>query len=167
MAHKVESSHQQNQIRKKHPVSPKRNFPLAQERLRNTGPSSLGRPAHRLPLLVRICLGQQEAEDDDQHGRARAEPEERPPPVRGGVDEAPGEGCRQEVAEGVALLEYAGHQPSGLLGEILESGGGCISVQAAHGNAEQGPTSEELAISLAEAGALCPNISVVLKKNIL
>lgn len=119
VAHEVEASHQQNQVREKHPVSSKRNLALENEGFRDTGPSSLSRSAHRLSLLVHIGLGQHETEDDDQYRGARAEPEKWSPTVRGGSDETSSKGSRQEIAECVALLQYTRHQSSSLLGEIL------------------------------------------------
>jgi len=129
-------------------------FALAEKGAGDVVAAELSVVAKSGALLVGLSLGQDEAEEDDEHGRTRAEPEQRSPTVRGGVDESSGKGCSQEITEGVALLEDAAHETPRILGEVFNGGGGCVPVQTAHGHAEEGATCEELAIGVAESCAL-------------
>lgn len=74
--------------------------------------------------------------------------------MRGGVDQAPRKGGGEQVAEGVTLLQEAGHQAAGGGGKVFEGGGGGVAVETAHGDAEEGAAGEELGVGLGEAGAL-------------
>lgn len=173
VAHEVEASHQQNEIRKQQPVPLQSYLALSEERLGDAAPGFLGRPPHRLPLLVYLRLGEHQTVDNDQDGRACAEPEQRPPAVGRRVHQATGERGGEQVAKGVALLEHTAHKTTGVLREILEGGGGCVAIQTAHGDAEEPnkhesimrthrytgrldlrAAGEELAVILGEAGAL-------------
>jgi len=58
------------------------------------------------------------------------------------------------------LLEDAAHYAACLLGHILERRSSRVSVQTAHGHAEEGATGEELTIRLAEPGTLLIGMSV-------
>lgn len=52
------------------------------------------------------------------------------------------------------LLEDAGHDTTGLCRAVFQGCGRCVSVQTAHGNAEQRATGEELLVGVAESGSL-------------
>ena len=54
--------------------------------------------------LVRLGLGEAQAEEDDEDRGAGTEPVEGSPAVRGSVDEATSEGCCEQVAKSIALL---------------------------------------------------------------
>lgn len=104
-----------------------------------------------LPAPEGLSLRQAKTEENDQHRRAGAEPEEGPPAVGGGVDEAPRKGRGKQIPEGVTLLEHTGDDTAGLFGAVLECGRGGITVQTAHGDSEQGTAGQELPIGLAES----------------
>ena len=148
--HKVKTRHQENQIRQEQPVPLEDDLAFLEERLRNVPAGG----ADELALLKGLRLGQQEAGDDDEDGGTGAEPEQRTPAVRGRVDQAPREDGGQEVSKGVALLQHAGDDAAGLFGAVLERRGRGVTVQAAHGDAKEGPAGEKLRVSLREAGPL-------------
>jgi len=77
---------------------------LALRQKRRTSPLTRMILPDLLPLQKRVCFWEAQTEDDEENGRASAEPEERTPAVGCGVDETAGEDCCQDVAEGVALL---------------------------------------------------------------
>jgi hypothetical protein len=52
------------------------------------------------------------------------------------------------------LLEDTADNTTGLLRTVFQSRGGCVSVQATHGDAKQGAAGEKLLVSVAEAGSL-------------
>jgi len=85
-------------------VAHERDFALAEEdgagRL-CAGRADAGLGAETLALLVVVCLGEEKTPDDEDDGRACAEPVQGPPLVGRGVDEAAGKGGAKEVAKGV------------------------------------------------------------------
>jgi hypothetical protein len=52
------------------------------------------------------------------------------------------------------LLEDSGNDTAGFRRAVFQRGGRCVSVQTAHGNAEQRATGEELLVGVAESGSL-------------
>lgn len=66
-----------------------------------------------------IGFRHEETGDDEEDGRAGAEPVEWSPAVRRGVDETACEGCGEEVAEGIALLEHATDKTTSCFGTIF------------------------------------------------
>lgn len=149
MGHEVESSHQEDEVNQQEPVPLQRNLALGDESACQTallcseclsGPESMG-------------LGQAQPESNDQNWWARAKPVQRPPTVRGGVDETAGEGCCEQVSKGVSLLEHTGNDTSGSFWAVLEGGCGSISVESAHGNTEKSTHSKKLTVSLSKPGA--------------
>lgn len=141
--HKVESGHEQDEIDEQQPVPLEGDLALLKES-RGDAATDLGTDG--LALSESLGLGETQAEDDDEDGRASSEPVEGSPAVRGGVDEAAGERCCQQVSEGVALLQETGHDTARLHGTVLESGGRCITIQSAHGDSEES-TAGTMAIS--------------------
>ena len=72
----------------------------------------------------------------------------------GGVrDEGQVQGSRNEVSEGVSLLQDARCEPTGLGGEIFECGRGGQTPDTTHRDAEQCPHREELMERLDKAGS--------------
>jgi hypothetical protein len=59
--------------------------------------------ADALAFLEGLGFGEAEAEENNQNRRASAKPEEGAPAVGGCIDEGAGEGCGEEVSEGVLL----------------------------------------------------------------
>ena len=104
-------------------------------------------------VAERLGLRQAEAEEDDQDRGPGAEPEKRPPAVRGGVDEPARKGRGEQVAKCVALLEHAGDETAGRWRTVFDGGCGGVSVQPAHCDAEECSHGEELLVGLAEACA--------------
>lgn len=82
MGHEIEACHEGNQIAQKKPVLAKSDLALCNESACDTWTLSL---ALSLAFAIGICFRQAEAEEDDENGWARAEPEERAPPMRSGV----------------------------------------------------------------------------------
>mgnify|MGYP004500289211 CR=1 FL=1 len=85
--HEVEPGHQEHHVHEQEPVLLERVLALVHKHLGRVG-LLLADP---LPLLVRLGLGEAQAEEDDQHWRAGAEPEQRAPAVADRVDERAGE----------------------------------------------------------------------------
>lgn len=110
VAHEVEAGHEEHEVAQQQPVVLQRDLALLEEDLADAvvfRPGvGAGFQAQLRALAVGHRLREHEADDDEDGGRAGAEPEERAPAVRGGVDEAAGEGGTEEVSEGV--LEVKG-----------------------------------------------------------
>ena len=104
MRHEVEAGHQHDEVDKEDPVTFDGDFALTQEGAADAG---AGAVASGDAVTIGLRLGEHETEEDDQHGRTGAEPVEWAPAVGCGVDETAGEGCREQVAERVALLQHA------------------------------------------------------------
>lgn len=62
-----------------------------------------------------------------------------------------------------ALLEDTTNDTASLFRTVFQSRGGCVSVQTTHGNAKQGAASEELLVSVAEAGSLRGHVRISFK----
>ena len=147
--HKVEPSHEENEVDQQQPMLAQGHLALRDERPSDV-PLCL---AHGLSLAEGHRLGEGQSEQDDQHRGTRAEPEEWPPPMARGVHEAPREDRRKQIPKGIALLQHAGDDTARRLGAVLERRGGGIAVESAHGDAEQGPHGQELLVVLREACA--------------
>lgn len=106
-----------------------------------------------LPALECLGLRQAETEENDQHRRTGAEPEERPPAMRGRIDEATRKGRRKQIPEGVTLLEHTGDDTAGRFGAVLEGSCGGITVQTTHGDSEQSTAGQELPVGLTESSS--------------
>lgn len=76
-----------------------------------------------------------------------------------GIDQTTGEGRGKKISESVALLENTAHEAAGFLREIFQRSGGCVSVETAHSDAEQGAASQKLRVVLGEAGTLATIVS--------
>ena len=105
----------------------------------------------RLTFLEGIGLGKTKPEEDEEHGRTGTEPVQGSPGMRRRSNQGSGERGGEQVTKRIPLLKQTGHEPASLIRTILESGGGGISVHAAHGNPEEGPTGQELLVGVAEA----------------
>lgn len=117
VAHEVEAGHEQDEVRQQQPVALEGDFTLGEEDAADrlfVAPVAAGLDAHALALAVGLGLGHHQAEGDEEDGGAGAEPVQRAPSVRGGVDEAAGEGGGEEVSKGVTLLEHAGNDTTSL-----------------------------------------------------
>lgn len=75
-----------------------------------------------------IGLGHEKTRNDEEDGRAGAEPVEWTPSVGCSVDQAACEGCREEISEGISLLQHSTDQSTGSFWTILESCSGGVSV---------------------------------------
>lgn len=106
VAHEVEAGHEQDEVRQQQPVALDGDLAFREEDVADglfVAAVAAGLDAHALALAVGLGLGHHQAEGDEDDGRAGAEPVQRAPPVRGGVDEAAGEGGSKEVSKGVLL----------------------------------------------------------------
>lgn len=149
VGHKVEASHHQDEVDEQNPVFSERNFAFRDEGSGNIT-SAL---ANGDTALESLGFWQAQTENNDQHWRTGAEPEEWSPAMRSGVDEATGEGCRKQVAKCIALLEHSGNDTACLRGAVFKRCCRRIAVQTTHCDAKQGAHSEKLLVCLAEAGA--------------
>lgn len=52
------------------------------------------------------------------------------------------------------LLEHSGNDAAGFRRAVFQRRGRCVSVQTAHGNAEERATGKELLVRVAESGSL-------------
>lgn len=94
MAHKVEARHEEDEVGEQQPVVLEGDLALLDEDLADALGLVVARLlAQALALEVRVGLGEHETEDDEEEGRAGAEPEQGAPVVAGGVDEAASKGC--------------------------------------------------------------------------
>lgn len=107
--------------------------------------------ADRLASAECVGFRQTQTEKDYEDGRACTEPKEGPPAVGSGVYKCAGEGCGEEVAERVALLQHARNDTTSSVRTILQCCSCGISVQTPHCYAKQGPDRQKLAIRLGEA----------------
>lgn len=148
MAKKVHSSHEENEVAEEQPVSFEGDLALGDESFRNVAVSLADGHA----LVKRVSLGKAQTEYNDKDWWTSAEPEKGTPSVAGGVDEAAGKGRCEEVAEGVTLLQHTGDETSGSFRAIFECSGGGVSIEASHGNSEEGAAGEELFVGLTETG---------------
>lgn len=106
VAHEVEAGHEQDEVRQQQPVALDGDLALGDEDAADrlfVAPVAAGLDAHALALAVGLSFGHHQAEGDEDDGGAGAEPVQRAPSVRGGVDEAAGEGGGEEVSKGVLL----------------------------------------------------------------
>jgi hypothetical protein len=149
--HKVEAGHQQHKVDKQKPMALESDLSFLDKGLANAASMGL---AQLLVGFVRLGLVQEEAPDDEDDRRAGAEPEQRPPFVRRGADEATSKGSGEKIAKRVSLLQQTTHQTPGFDGDVLEGCGGGIAVEPSHGNAEESSASKELTIRLGETSAL-------------
>lgn len=104
VAHEVEAGHEQDEVGQQQPVALEGDFAFRQKDSADglfVAAVAAGLDAHALALAVGLGFGHHETEGDEDDGRAGAEPVQRAPSVRGGVDEAAGEGGGEEVSEGV------------------------------------------------------------------
>lgn len=99
VAHEVEARHEEHEVHEEEPVSLERHLALLDEDFAHARVLLPGLLAKALALAVGYRLGQHESEDDEEDGRAGAEPEQRAPAVRSRVDEAAGKGGTEEIAE--------------------------------------------------------------------
>lgn len=72
MGHEVESGHEENHVDQQKPVTAQCHFSFCYERLCDV----LAAGAHSLALLIGLCFGKADTEDDDQNWRAGCKPEE-------------------------------------------------------------------------------------------
>ena len=72
--------------------------------------------------------------------------------MRGRVHKSTSERGCEEVPKCVALLEHTRHETTGGFGAVFKGRGGCIAIQTAHGDAEEGAHGKKLGICLCEAG---------------
>lgn len=148
-SHKIESSHQQDHVDQKQPVSLQRNTTLGDK---CTGKTAL-LLADSLSCTEGIGFGQAKSEEDDENWRTSSKPEKGSPAVRGGVYEATCECSREEITKCVSLLKHSRDDTTSCLGAILQSCGRRITIKSTHGNTEQRADSQELLECLTEAGA--------------
>ncbi len=111
------------------------------------------RLADSLALDVSVRFWKEEAEDNEENRRAGAKPKEWSPSVACGVDEPSGKHRREQIAEGVPLLEHTAEDPSRRLWTVFQCRRRCVTIQAAHGNTEEGSTGQELLVRVAESCA--------------
>ena len=90
-----------------------------------------------------LGFGEWDPEEADEDGEAGGDPEDSFPALGAAADAEVG-ACGEDVAEGVALLEDAGHQAAGVDGAVFEGHGDGVAVDAAHEEAEEGAHGEEL-----------------------
>lgn len=131
-------------------MPPDRNLAFRDECLANIPPTF----ARLNMVLIRVSLREEESPDNKDDGWTGAEPKQRSPTMRCGIDESTGERSCKEVSKCVALLEYTAHQTSGLRRDILKRRGCCVTVKAPHGYTEEGTTGEELTVGVAETSTL-------------
>jgi hypothetical protein len=127
-----------------------RNLTFLDECLSNV---AIGCP-DELTVFERSSLRHHKPGDDDKNGWASAEPEERAPSVRGGIDESTRKDGSQEVSKCIPLLEHPRDDTSGFFGAILEGCSRCVSIEASHGNTEECSAGKELLVILSETSAL-------------
>jgi len=75
-------------------------------------------------FLVGLRFWQAEAEDDDEDGRASAEPEQGPPPMADCVNEGAREDGGEEVAKRITLLKHTGYNATSGSRAVFEGWGG-------------------------------------------
>src|SRR5215471_12487653 len=148
--HEVEPSHEKDEVYKKDPMSFQDDFALRDEGGCDIA-STLLSGFHS--IFKGLGLWQAETKDDNQDRWASREPEEWSPTVAGCVDQRTGKGGCEQITKGVTLLQHAGHDATSLLRAIFESCGGCVSIEATHGNSKQRTNGQELFIGLTEARA--------------
>lgn len=129
-------------------MPPEGNLALGDERTSHTTCQAF---AHLLATPVGMGLGQEISDNDEDDGRASAEPEQGSPTVRRGVDQGATEGGRKQVAKRVALLEHARDHTTGLLWAVFQRRCGDVAIQTAHCNAKEGAAGQELLVCLTEA----------------
>lgn len=150
VAHEVEAGHQQDQVDEQQPVLLERDLAFADEDGADRVFARVaGLRTEALALLVGFRLGQHQTRNDEEHGRACAEPVQRAPAVRGGVDEGARKGCAEEVAKGVlcdmalerltcngeggrlatyTLLKKTTHETASFGRAVFKSSGGGVAV---------------------------------------
>ena len=111
------------------------------------------RMPHLRPLDERLRLRQTQAESNQQNRRAGRKPIERSPTMGRRVDQRPRKDRGQQISERIALLKHTGENATSGLGTILEGGGSRITIQATHGDTEEGAHGEELLVGVAKPGA--------------
>ena len=130
-------------------MSPQCNFPFGNKCL----PDIALLVSDRVTFYVCIGLRQAESEDDNQNGRAGAEPEEWAPAVRSGVDKTSRKCRGQKIAERIALLQHARNDSTSFLRAILESCCSSITIQTTHCNAEKCSAGKELLVGLTKSSS--------------
>lgn len=70
-----------------------------------------------------VCLWQKSAPDDDQDGRASAEPEKTSPSLRGRRNESSIEDGSEEITYRISLLEQTRKDTAGVVGKIFQCSG--------------------------------------------
>lgn len=148
--HEVEAGHEQDQVDENEPVTLQRDLSFLYEGFADAAV----RATQLLVGDVGVGLGHEQPPDDEEGGRRGAEPVQRSPAVRCRVHEGAGKGGGQEIARGVTLLQHTAEQATGLVGDVFESGRGGVAVETAHGDAEEGASSKELAIRASESSSL-------------
>ena len=138
--HEVHASHQENEVDQQQPVSLESDFALFDKSFPDIIPSS----PNSLALDIRIGLGQAESENDEEHWRARAKPEERSPPMRSRVDQCTSKHRREQVSKSISLLQHPRNDASGPRRAVFQCCGCGVAVQASHCDTEQGANGEEL-----------------------
>ena len=148
--HEIEAGHDEDEVDQEDPVSFDGHFAFSEE---STGDAGAGTVPSGDAVAIGLGFREHEAEGDDEDGWAGAEPVEWSPAVGGGVNKAAGEGGREEVAEGVALLQHTRDDSAGFGRAIFEGSGGGVAVDSTHGDPEEGAHSQELFVGVGETCA--------------
>ena len=103
--------------------------------------------------LESVRFWETQAEGNDQDGRTGTKPIQRSPAMGGGIDEATGEGCSEQITKSVALLKHARDQATCFRRAVFDGCGRSIAIQTTHCNAKERAHCQELLVGLAKAGA--------------